>query len=103
MRWNEVCTLVGNPNRYQDQSGAWHEGEPARVQVFCNRYTVGADSWATSVDAGLRPEGELQLRACDYRGEPEVVLDGTEYDVGRVSVSGDFVRLTLERHVTNDG
>lgn len=101
MRWNEVCTLVGNPRRYQDLAGAWHEGEPERRRVYCNRYSVSLDSWSTAIDAGLRPEAEIQLRACDYLGEPEVELGGVEYDVGRVSGGGDFVRLTLERHVTN--
>ena len=101
MRWNDTCTLVGSPNRYQDEAGAWHEGEPAKREVFCNRYSVGADAWATSLDAGLRADAEVQLRACEYAREQTVVFDGVEYDVERVVGKGDFVRLQLGRHVSN--
>ena len=68
---------------------------------LCNPYTVGADSWATAVDLGLRADAEIQLRACDYADESSCVYEGVEYDVEKVTRTGELVRLQLGRRASN--
>lgn len=102
MRFNDEIVLLAKPNFYQDEAGNVHEGEAERRERFCNPYTVGADAWATSVDLGLRADAEVQLRTCDYAGEEEAEYHGVEYDVEKVTREGDFVRLQLGRHISND-
>lgn len=101
-RWNDTCLLLSHPERTQDAEGNWVQGEQFRKPVFCNRYTMGSATWASAVDAGLRADAELQLRSVDYEGEDEVIYHGREYDVTRVSDSGEFCRLTLGRRLSND-
>lgn len=100
-RWNAVLELVGNPRRFQDEEGNWHQGKPERRRVYCNTYTLGAAAWASAVDAGLRADAEVQVRAADYHGEQRAELRGTEYDVTRSTDSGEFTRLTLGRRLRN--
>lgn len=101
MRWNETVTLLAKPYLHQDEAGNVHTGWPERRERFCNAYTVGADAWSAAIDLGLRADAEVQLRAVDYGGEEEVEFRGVEYDVERVTHSGDFVRLQLGRHASN--
>lgn len=102
MRWNSVAVLVANTNRYQDETGAYHEGEPVRTQVFCNRYNRGfTDTLAP--DMGLTEVAEIQVRAGEYSGEPRVELDGNVYEVEEVTSSGDFARIRLRRVIGSGG
>lgn len=101
-RWNDTCELLSSPERFQDAEGNWHQGTQHAATVYCNRFAVGGSTWASVVDAGLRADAELQVRACDYAGQDEVRFHGTEYDVTRVVDSGEFVRLTLGRRLSND-
>lgn len=103
MRWNDTATLVGAPSRYQDEAGAWHTGEPTEREVFCNRRSVGATEWGTAIDAGLRADAEVQLRAIDYAGEKSVRFGGELYSVERVveASSGELVRLTLGKKASD--
>lgn len=71
-------------------------------EVFANRFEIGFSSWAEARSAGLNPEASFKLRSCDYEGEEMVVVDGTEYDVTRVSNSGEFTKLTLTRRMSNE-
>lgn len=101
MRWNAAVTLLAYPDRHQGPDGSIVYGEPERRVRFCNSYTVGADSWATAVDLGLRADAEIQLRACDYADESSCVYDGVEYDVEKVTRTGELVRLQLGRRASN--
>lgn len=95
MRWNDVYTLLSNSGRYQDEAGAWHEGEPEASQAFCNLRSVGAATWAGALDNGMRVDAEVEMRSVDYDGQPRVELFGDEYRVLHVTRSGDLVRLQL--------
>lgn len=101
MRWSEAITLLGQPRLTQDSSGNVIEAEPERRDVFCNQYTLGADAWATAVDIGLRADASVQVRSCDYNGEDEAIYHDVEYDIERVTASGEFTLLQLGRHVSN--
>lgn len=101
MRFNDTVTLVSELPARQDASGAWQPGERVEEQRFCNAYTVGASAWESPLDAGMRVEAEVQLRTLDYGGQPRAVYHGTEYDVARVTASGDLTRLQLGRRIGN--
>ena len=101
MRWNAAVALLAYPDRHQGPDGSIVYGEPERRVRFCNPYTVGADSWATAVDLGLRADAEIQLRACDYADESSCVYEGVEYDVEKVTRTGELVRLQLGRRASN--
>lgn len=100
MRWADVVTLVSHPGMEQDETGAWHEGEPTERAVFCNRRTLGAQRRSEAVDVGMRAEAEVEVRTCDYHGETEAVFLGVRYDA-EPSQSGDFTYLTLGRRVAD--
>lgn len=100
MRWNETVVLLGNPERHQDDAGIWHEGEPKRTEVFCNRYNRGFDE-TNDPDVGLRQVAEVQVRRESYADQQRALLGGVEYDVTGVSGGGEFLRLLLERRISN--
>ncbi len=101
-RWNDTIELLSMPALHQDASGRWVGGEKEARKAFCNPYTVGAESWATAVDMGLRADYEVQLRSCEYGGETEARYRGVECDVEKVTQSGDFTRLQLGRKASNE-
>lgn len=102
-RWNDTITLLSPANPYQDESGAWHEGERTATEVFCNPRTMGLTQAASVVDAGLRVAAQVQIRACDYNDQDQVQYHGQELEVTYVSGGGEYRYLTLARKVGNDG
>lgn len=101
MRWADVVTLVSHPGMHQDETGAWHEGEPVERVVFCNRRTLGAQRRSESVDVGMRAVAEVEVRTCDYHGETEAFFEGETYDA-EPTQSGDFTYLTLGRRLVDE-
>lgn len=101
MRWNDVVTLLSSKPE-KDSMGNVVEGEVTRRDVFCNRRTVGSESWSTSIDLGLRADAQVQVRSIEYQGEDECVFHGVEYDIERVTDSGEFTILQLGRKASND-
>lgn len=108
MRWNATITLLGNPERYQDDEGAWHEGEPSRRTVFCNEMKYASMFMGNlrsndvrslnnnlQVDTGQQPEVQIQVRQEDYRGEPMCVYKGREYYISFYDRAGEFSVLSL--------
>ena len=71
------------------------------TQVFVNVYDVGLSTWMAARSAGLHADAEIQLRSLDYSGQERVLMDGIEYEVERVSDTGDFTRLVLARRLNN--
>lgn len=115
-RWNDVITLCGAKNKWQDSVGAWHEGERENRLVFCNEYTIGLVAMAhlrnsdiraanstEPVDVGLRNEHMVQVRAIDYENEDEVIFHGEEYEVIYVSGSGETRYLTIGQKLGSSG
>lgn len=101
-RWFEICTLVSDGEPTQTESGSWTIGEQEETVVFCNPYTVGLDTWLVSNrDLGLKADAEIQVRACDYTGQPTVLYRDNEYTVEKVTDSGEFIRLQLGRKAKN--
>lgn len=114
MRWNKVVTLLSPAEKYQDDAGAWHEGERRERTVFCNEYTMGVVAQAhlrssdvraanstDPVDVGLRNEHMIQLRAIDYHGEDQCIFEGVEYEVMYLSGSGETRILTIGEKLGN--
>lgn len=101
-RWAETCVLVAGGAPEQLEDGSWAVGEAEESEAFCNPYTVGLEAWTVSNrDLGLGADAEVQLRSCDYAGQPTVRYRGNEYAVERVTDSGEFVRLQLGRKAGN--
>lgn len=113
-RWNEVVTLLSPTQKYQDTTGAWHEGERTERTVFCNEFTIGLMAMAhlrnsdiraanstDPVDVGLRHEHMIQLRSVDYQGEDQVIFRGEEYEVAYMSGAGEYVTITIGHRLGN--
>ena len=99
MRWNCTCVLVGKS--YEPDDEGVMDVEDEKTEVFCNEFSVGANTWSSMYEIGISVDAELQVRACDYDGQRDVLYDGVWYSVERVKAEGDFVRLTL-RHQRSD-
>ena len=84
----------------QDSIGGFAEERTERT-VFVDEVSIGAEAWMAARSAGLHADGSVLLRECEYHGEPVLVMEGIEYDVERSQRSGDFVRLTLARRLSN--
>lgn len=99
MRWNATCTLVAKAYAPDD------EGVPqptdTRTEVFCNEFSIGANTWSSMYEIGISADAELQVRTCDYDGQRDVFYNGKWYSVEVVKAEGDYTRLTL-RHQQSD-
>ncbi len=101
MRWNDSVTLLSASEAYQDDEGAWHEGERREREVFCNPRTMGLVAMTDVIDAGLRVDCQVQVRAIDYEGEDQVCYHGRELEVVYVTGSGENRILSLGRRLGN--
>ena len=114
MRWNATVTLHGNPEMYQDEMGAWHEGEPSKRTVFCNERKYGSLFMANLrsndvrmlnnnliVDTDQMPEVVIDVRANEYAGEPRATYKGLEYEVLYMTRAGETSVLGLVRRIGN--
>lgn len=113
-RWNETVILLSPAEKYQDSTGAWHEGRRPRREVFCNEFTISTVQMAhlrssdirmtnttQPVDVGLRHEHMLQMRRIDYEGEDQVIYHGEEYEVIYASGGGEMIYLTIGQRMSN--
>ena len=113
MRWNKVITLLSPVDKFQDESGAWHEGERKGRVVFCNEYTIGlvaqahlrssdvrAANTTDPVDVGLRNEHMIQVRSIDYHNEDQCIFEGVEHEILYVSGSGETKILTISEKLS---
>lgn len=98
-RYKEVLTLVSLTTSQTDDGSLIHERQER--EVFANRYEIGAVTYVAAKSAGLRADAEFSMRSIDYAGEQIVIHNGIEYDVERVSDTGEFTRLTLARRLSN--
>ena len=99
MRFNETCVLVAKGYTPDDEGVM--KVEDTKTEVFCNPFTVGAQTWYSMREMGISPSAEIQVRTCDYSGERDVLYRGGWYSVEGVSEAGDFTRLIL-RHQVSD-
>lgn len=115
-RWNRVVTLLTPAERYQDEEGGWHYGEPERRVVFCNEYTIGVMAMShlrssdvrmsnqnEPIDVGMRNEHMIQLRSVDYQGEDRCEFEGKEYEVLYSTGAGEMRMLTIGQRIGNEG
>lgn len=115
MRWNATVTLLGNPEAYQDEEGAWHQGEPTQRTIFCNENKYGSMFMANlrsndvrmlnnnlKVDTGQMPEVQLTVRESEYFGESEAIYKGQEYLVLYMTRAGENSILGLVRRLGNE-
>lgn len=113
MRWNDVITLIGG-ERYQDEEGAWHEGDRTERLIYCNRRLWGNLFMANlrsnevralnnnlNVDLDMMPEAQVEVRAIDYQGEKRCLYHGDEYTILYVTNAGEKAILGLARRIGN--
>lgn len=100
MRYGLAVTLRAEAMEQDADTGRQRAVVRTRT-VFGNQRTMGATSWMAQRSAGLHADAEIQVRACDYAGEPSCSIDGTEYEVERCKGQGEFVTLTLKRRLGN--
>lgn len=114
-RWNETITLLSSPNKYQDEEGAWHEGEQVGREVFCNPGMIGLMTMAqlrssevriTGTDeapeVGLRGMHMVYIRDIDYGGEAQVIYRGKEMDLIGWTSEGPNCKCILRERIGND-
>lgn len=114
MRWNKVVTLHANGARYQDDEGAWHQGEPTSRTVFCNERKFGSEFMGNlrsndvrmlnnnlQVDVGQMPELQIEVRQEDYLGEQTCTYEGVEYIVLYETRTGEKSILGIARRLGN--
>lgn len=113
MRWNRTITLLSQ-TPYQDEEGAWHEGEVTERKVFCNelKYApvfmgnlrsndVRSLNNNPYVDNGFGLEVQLELRAEDYRGEKNALYEGEEVRILFCVRAGEYSHISLARRIGN--
>lgn len=114
MRWNDVVTLLGNEEAYQDEEGSWHEGERTERLVYCNRRNWGSLFMGNLrsnevrslnnnlvVDTNMNPEAQIELRQVDYLGEKRCLYHDEEYTVLYVTNAGENCILGIARRIGN--
>ena len=114
-RWNRTLTLLTPAERYQDEEGGWHYGEPAKRVIFCNEYSIGVMTMAhlrssevrmandnEPVDVGIRNEHMVQVRAIDYNSEDRCIYEKEEYEILYSTGSGDYRLLTIGQRIGNE-
>lgn len=100
MRFNSECMLIELGQTQDDEGNAsyWR----VETGAYCNEYSVSTSSFMAAKSAGLHADAEIELRSIDYDGQPIVELEGVEYNVERTENTGDLIRLTLARRLTNE-
>lgn len=112
MRWNRTVTLLSPVEKYQDEEGGWHYGEPRKREIFCNEYTIGVmvmshlrssdvrmANATEPVDVGIRNEHMLQVRSLDYESEDRCIYEGEEYEILYSTGSGETRLLTIGQRI----
>lgn len=99
MRWTQTCTLV--KKLYTPDDEGVMRVEDIKTEVFCNEFSIGANTWSSMYEIGISADAELQVRTCDYDSQRDVFYNGKWYSVEVVKAEGDFTRLTL-RHQRSD-
>ena len=94
-RYKDTCILICKTYGV-DADGVPTETQ-RRFKAYCNSYTIATQAWATARLADYNADDEIQLRSCDYHGEPDVVFRGRAYSVIQRMDQGDFTRLILQR------
>ena len=114
-RWNDTITLLSAPRAYQDEEGAWHEGEREEREVYCNVGMLGTMTMAQLrssevriTSGGLMPNVGLTemhvvwIRQIDYDGEDQVIFRGKEMDVIAATSEGENYKVIIRRRLGND-
>lgn len=99
-RYNLVATLCNAEVSVSD-TGAAQRVLTGEREVFANKYSMGASTWAAARSAGLHADAQIALRSLEYEGEEVCIIDGVEYEVERASDRGEFTTLTLKRRLAN--
>lgn len=98
-RWSETVELIGITETLND------EGSPIEERIvrkiYCNPFTIGANTWLAARSAGLHADAEIEVRSNEYFGEQAAKYRGIEFEVERVNNTGEFTRLILARRLSN--
>lgn len=104
--WSDTIVLRDvTTAAYVDACGIEHEGEPFDVEVFCNPWYTGLDTWATAAQLGPKIATRVEVKTLEFEERPftQAVYHGTELDIDQSSRQGlESTILTLSEHARND-
>lgn len=114
-RWNETIILLKPVNKWQDEEGAWHEGERESREVFCDSGMLGNMTMAqlrssevritsgeSSPNVGMTRMDVVRIKQIDYDDEDQAIYRGKEMDVIAATSEGENYKVILRRRLGND-
>ena len=114
-RWTETVTLLKPANKWQDEEGAWHEGEREEREVFASVQMLGTLALSQLRSSEVRfTSGEkvphvgptkmhvIYVKQIDYEDEDQLIYDGREMDVIAGTSEGEDYKLIVRRRIGND-
>ena len=77
-----------------DAQGFEHSVETAR-KVFADLGSVTGREYYSAIAAGIQTDAMFRVRTVDYKGEPELIRNGTRYRIIRAYArTDDWTELT---------
>lgn len=114
-RWPETITLLKPVKKWQDDEGAWHEGEREAREVFCDVGIIGTMTMAqlrssevritsgeNTPNVGMTRMDVVYIKQIDYDDEDQVIFRGKEMDVIAATSEGENFKVILRRRAGND-
>ena len=114
-RWADTITLLKPASKWQDDEGAWHEGEREEREVFASVQMLGTLALSQLRSSEVRfTSGEkvphvgptkmhvIYVKQIDYEDEDQLIYDGKEMDVIAGTSEGEDYKLIVRRRIGND-
>lgn len=114
-RWADTITLLKPASKWQDDEGAWHEGEREEREVFCDPGIIGSMTMAqlrssevritsgeNTPNVGMTRMDVVSIKQIDYDDEDQAIYRGKEMDVIAVTSEGENYKMILRRRLGND-
>ena len=85
---------------YKDSTGQVHKGPPTQILCIGKLGSVYQSEYFKADQAGLRPEGTIEMSFFDYHKEKKLLLDGNTYTIYRTFRLGtDKIQLYFGERV----
>ena len=87
---------------YKDSTGQVHKGPPTQVLCIGKLGSVYQNEFFKAEQAGLRPQGTIEMSFFDYHKETELLLEGNTYSIYRTfKIGTDKIQLFFGERVGN--
>ena len=101
MRFNSTIDLIST-TKEQNEEGFVVQQETS-TQCFCNEWTVSASEKSASGVVGITVDASVEMRRCDYAEQKLAMFNGVKHSIVDVTIQGDFIRLSLQRKIGDNG